>query len=101
MRFVGLQERKDGVSKRDVDNMFCLFVFSISWGYSKVFQEYSRSISQLYPNIQIEGGNYPPKLLNKSVSEVHFRCCLLLLMYTGHLWSEGRGFTNMGGNIQI
>ncbi|XP_045064816.1 selenoprotein T2-like [Coregonus clupeaformis] len=36
------------------------FQFCISGGYSKVFQEYSRSISQLYLDIHIEGDNYPP-----------------------------------------
>uniref|UniRef100_A0A3Q3VV69 Selenoprotein T n=1 Tax=Mola mola TaxID=94237 RepID=A0A3Q3VV69_MOLML len=33
-------------------------------GYSKVFQDYSRAISQLYPDIRIEGENYPPTPFN-------------------------------------
>ncbi|GAA6105733.1 selenoprotein T2 [Tachysurus ichikawai] len=39
----------------------------LKFQYCKVFQEYSSSISQLYPDIKIEGENYPPKLINKSV----------------------------------
>lgn len=30
-----------------------------------MFQEYSRAISQLYPDIRIEGENYPPTPLNR------------------------------------
>ncbi|TNN29340.1 Selenoprotein T2 [Liparis tanakae] len=34
-------------------------------GYNKVFQEYSRAIGQLYPDIRIEGENHPPTPFNR------------------------------------
>lgn len=30
-----------------------------------MFQEYSRAIGQLYPDMRIEGQNYPPGPINK------------------------------------
>lgn len=57
----------------------CVLCFSISWGYSKVFQEYARAISQLYPDIRIEGENYPPTPFNRwAVTWQTPRCWIFL-----------------------
>uniref|UniRef100_A0A672GG75 Selenoprotein T n=1 Tax=Salarias fasciatus TaxID=181472 RepID=A0A672GG75_SALFA len=37
--------------------------------YCKVFQDYSQAISQVYPDIRIEGGNYPPTAFNRCETE--------------------------------
>ncbi|KAG2463546.1 SELT2 protein, partial [Polypterus senegalus] len=41
----------------------------LKFQYCRVFEEYSRTISQLYPDIRIEGGNYPPKPTNSNMIE--------------------------------
>ncbi|KAK9963621.1 hypothetical protein ABG768_006791 [Culter alburnus] len=50
-----------------------------------VFQEYSRSISQLYPDIRIEGENYPPKPINKYLGNFisYFKLLAIALIVTG------------------
>ncbi|MCI4379726.1 hypothetical protein PGIGA_G00231610 [Pangasianodon gigas] len=57
----------------------------LKFQYCKVFQEYSRSISQLYPDIRIEGGNYPPKLINKYIANFisYFKLLGIALIVTG------------------
>lgn len=61
------------------------FQYCISWGYSKVFQEYSRAISQLYPDIRIEGENYPPKPLSKYIANFvsYFKLLAIALIVSG------------------
>ncbi|KAG9272171.1 selenoprotein T2-like [Astyanax mexicanus] len=57
----------------------------LKFQYCKVFQEYSRSISQLYPDIRIEGENYPPKPLNKYAANFisYFKLLAIALVVTG------------------
>ncbi|TST60402.1 Selenoprotein T2 [Bagarius yarrelli] len=57
----------------------------LKFQYCKVFQEYSRSINQLYPDIRIEGENYPPKLLNKYIANFvsYFKLLVIALVVTG------------------
>ncbi|MCJ8733825.1 hypothetical protein PDJAM_G00228140 [Pangasius djambal] len=57
----------------------------LKFQYCKVFQEYSRSISQLYPDIRIEGENYPPKLINKYIANFisYFKLLAIALIVTG------------------
>ncbi|KAI5104917.1 selenoprotein T2 precursor [Silurus meridionalis] len=57
----------------------------LKFQYCKVFQEYSRSISQLYPDIRIHGENYPPKLLNKYIANFisYFKLLAIALIVTG------------------
>uniref|UniRef100_A0A4W4GIN3 Selenoprotein T n=1 Tax=Electrophorus electricus TaxID=8005 RepID=A0A4W4GIN3_ELEEL len=57
----------------------------LKFQYCKVFQEYSRSISQLYPDIRIEGENYPPKPINKYISNLisYFKLLAIALIVTG------------------
>lgn len=38
----------------------CLSSRSISWGYKRVFEEYTQALYQRYPDIRIEGENYLP-----------------------------------------
>ncbi|XDV36883.1 hypothetical protein PO909_006598 [Leuciscus waleckii] len=47
--------------------------------------EYSRSISQLYPDIRIEGENYPPKPINKYLGNFisYFKLLAIALIVTG------------------
>lgn len=40
--------------------MVCLVPNSISWGYKRVFEEYTQALYQRYPDIRIEGENYLP-----------------------------------------
>uniref|UniRef100_A0A3B3RAG6 Selenoprotein T n=1 Tax=Paramormyrops kingsleyae TaxID=1676925 RepID=A0A3B3RAG6_9TELE len=59
------------------------FQYSIS-GYSKVYQEYSWSISQLYPDIKIEGENYPPKPINYLANFIsYFKLLVIALIVSG------------------
>lgn len=39
---------------------FLYFVFSYSWGYRRVFEEYAQFLNQNFPKLQIVGDNYPP-----------------------------------------
>ena len=36
------------------------FLYCYSWGYQKVFQQYAGMLHQKYPEIAIEGDNFPP-----------------------------------------
>lgn len=36
------------------------FLYCYSWGYNKVFQQYAGMLHQKYPEIAIEGDNFPP-----------------------------------------
>jgi len=36
------------------------FLYCYSWGYRKVFEQYAGILHQKYPNLVIEGDNYPP-----------------------------------------
>ncbi|KPP68624.1 hypothetical protein Z043_112681 [Scleropages formosus] len=53
--------------------------------FCKVYQEYSRSISQLYPDIRIEGENYPPKAINKYIANFisYFKLLAIALIVSG------------------
>ncbi|MFT7810211.1 selenoprotein T2-like [Arapaima gigas] len=53
--------------------------------FCKVYQEYSRSISQLYPDIRIEGENYPPKPINKYLANFisYFKFLIIALIVSG------------------
>jgi len=42
-----------------VDNLVYL-IFSYSWGYRKVFEQYAAILHQKYPEISVEGDMYPP-----------------------------------------
>uniref|UniRef100_A0A673ND83 Selenoprotein T n=1 Tax=Sinocyclocheilus rhinocerous TaxID=307959 RepID=A0A673ND83_9TELE len=57
----------------------------LKFQFCKVFQEYSRSISQLYPDIRIEGENYPPKPINKYTGNFisYFKLLAIALIVTG------------------
>lgn len=50
-----------------------------------MFQEYSRSISQLYPDIRIEGENYPPTTFNKYLGNFvsYFKLLAIALIVSG------------------
>uniref|UniRef100_A0A3B4BBA2 Selenoprotein T n=1 Tax=Periophthalmus magnuspinnatus TaxID=409849 RepID=A0A3B4BBA2_9GOBI len=54
--------------------------WSSSGSYSKVFQDYSRAINQIYPELRIEGSNYPPTTLNKYLGNLIFYLKLLALV---------------------
>jgi len=36
------------------------FLFCYSWGYRRVFEEFSRVVQERYPTLTIEGDNFPP-----------------------------------------
>lgn len=36
------------------------FLFCYSWGYKRVFEQYAHAISERFPNLAVEGDNYPP-----------------------------------------
>ncbi|TRY98518.1 hypothetical protein DNTS_014643 [Danionella cerebrum] len=57
----------------------------LKFQYCKVFQEYSRSINQLYPDIRIEGENYPPKPVSKYIGNFisYFKLLAIALIVTG------------------
>lgn len=50
-----------------------------------MFQEYSHSISQLYPDIRIEGENYPPATINKYIGNFfsYFKLLAITLIVSG------------------
>lgn len=45
------------------------FLFCHSWGYRKVFEQFAYAIQQKYPDITIQGDNYPPTQLNASLAQ--------------------------------
>uniref|UniRef100_A0A3Q3GAC6 Selenoprotein T n=1 Tax=Labrus bergylta TaxID=56723 RepID=A0A3Q3GAC6_9LABR len=53
--------------------------------YCKVFQEYSKAISQLYPDIRIEGDNFPPTPLNRVLGNLvsYLKLLSILLIVSG------------------
>lgn len=50
-----------------------------------MFQEYSRAISQLYPDIHIKGENYPPAPFNRCVGHLisYLKLLSILLIVSG------------------
>lgn len=46
------------------------FLICYGWGYKKVFEEYAQVIRQRYPQLSIQGGNYPPGPLNQMIAQV-------------------------------
>ncbi|KAK2904600.1 hypothetical protein Q8A73_011257 [Channa argus] len=57
----------------------------LKFQYCKVFQEYARAISQLYPDIRIEGENYPPTPFNRCVGTLisYLKLVSILLIISG------------------
>uniref|UniRef100_A0A3B4UWE2 Selenoprotein T n=1 Tax=Seriola dumerili TaxID=41447 RepID=A0A3B4UWE2_SERDU len=53
--------------------------------YCKVFQDYSHTISKLYPDIRIEGENYPPTPFNRCVGNLisYLKLLSILLIVSG------------------
>uniref|UniRef100_A0A3Q2QT71 Selenoprotein T n=1 Tax=Fundulus heteroclitus TaxID=8078 RepID=A0A3Q2QT71_FUNHE len=53
--------------------------------YSKVFQEYSQAISQVYPDIRIQGENYPPTSVNRFLGNLisYLKLISILLVISG------------------
>uniref|UniRef100_A0A1A7X1X2 Selenoprotein T n=1 Tax=Iconisemion striatum TaxID=60296 RepID=A0A1A7X1X2_9TELE len=51
----------------------------------KVFQEYSNAISQVYPDIRIQGENHPPTPINKFVAQLisYLKLLSILLIISG------------------
>lgn len=45
-----------------------------------MFQEYSRAINQIYPELRVEGSNYPPTTINKYLGNLVFYLKLLVLV---------------------
>ncbi|KAI7802065.1 selenoprotein T2 precursor, partial [Triplophysa rosa] len=76
----------------------------LKFQFCKVFQEYSQAINQLYPDIRIEGENYPPKPINKYLGNFisYLKLLAIALIVTGQnpfqmfgmntprLWSWGQ-----------
>ncbi|KAI4787168.1 hypothetical protein KUCAC02_036644 [Chaenocephalus aceratus] len=58
---------------------------NLRFQYCKVFQDYSRSISQVYPDITIQGENYPPSPFNSCVGTLvsYLKLVSLLLILSG------------------
>lgn len=50
-----------------------------------MFQDYSQAISQVYPDIRIEGGNYPPTAFNRYVGNLvsYLKLLSILLIISG------------------
>uniref|UniRef100_A0A3Q2CEP7 Selenoprotein T n=1 Tax=Cyprinodon variegatus TaxID=28743 RepID=A0A3Q2CEP7_CYPVA len=53
--------------------------------YCKVFQEYSQAISQVYPDIRIQGENYPPTPLNRFLGNLisYLKLISILIVVSG------------------
>ncbi|MBN3302034.1 SELT2 protein, partial [Amia calva] len=62
------------------------FQFWYANRYSRVFEEYSRSIGQLYPDIQIEGENYPAKPIYRYIASFisYFKLLAIALVVSGY-----------------
>lgn len=45
------------------------FMYCISWGYRNVFEDYSARLRHRYPELQIEGGNFPPPTINNYIAK--------------------------------
>uniref|UniRef100_A0A1A8FB79 Selenoprotein T n=1 Tax=Nothobranchius korthausae TaxID=1143690 RepID=A0A1A8FB79_9TELE len=52
---------------------------------SKVFQEYSNAISQVYPDIRIQGENHPPTPINRCFAQLisYLKLLSILLIISG------------------
>lgn len=63
--------------------MYEIFCYSHSWGYRKVFEQFSYAIQQKYPNLVIQGDNYPPTKVNaylaQAISLLKFAIIILLV----------------------
>jgi hypothetical protein len=51
-----------GISDHDIVLLMCMF--SSSWGYKKVFEQFAYAIQQKYPELIIHGDVYPPATVN-------------------------------------
>jgi len=45
------------------------FLYCYSWGYRKVYEQFAQAIQQKYPDLFIEGDNYPPPPLRAYVAQ--------------------------------
>lgn len=48
---------------------FACFVFSYSWGYKRVFEQYATALHEKFPQLAIEGDNYPPPMLRQYLAQ--------------------------------
>jgi selT/selW/selH-like putative selenoprotein len=59
------------------------FLFCNSWGYRKVFEQFAYAIRERYPDLIVEGDNYPPTavkaLLAQSLSIIKMIIIVLII----------------------
>lgn len=55
------------------------FQICVSWGYKRVFEEYTQALYQRYPDIRIEGENYLPLPLYRHIASFLSMFKLLLI----------------------
>lgn len=61
------------------------FMFCYSWGYRKVFEQFAHTIQQKYPQLRVEGDNYPPPSLNQMIAQFlsFAKLALIVLIISG------------------
>ena len=58
---------------------------SYAWGYRKVYEQFAYAIQQKYPDLHVEGDNYPPPTPQAILSQVLgiTKIILIILVATG------------------
>jgi len=46
------------------------FLFCYSWGYRKVFEQYRSALTEQFPHLNIQGGNFDPPLWRSQLSTI-------------------------------
>jgi len=62
------------------------FLYCYSWGYKRVFEEFSNLVRQRYPAVMLEGDHYPPTAFKALSAQVlsFTKMGLLLLIVVGY-----------------
>ena len=61
------------------------FLFCYSWGYKKVFEQYSHALHERFPALSIEGDNYPPPATRAAFAQFLsiFKLIVIVMVVSG------------------
>ncbi|CAB3410332.1 unnamed protein product [Caenorhabditis bovis] len=94
---IELREQSGFVKPKAVHNAKDLpplnFLYCVSCGYKQAFEQFSQVVRDKYPNIQIEGSNYPPVLWKAYVAQA---ISILKLVVLGIIISGSNPFEALG-----
>lgn len=66
-------------------NVLKFFLYSFSWGYRKVFDQYAQLLHERFPALDIQGDNYPPPSGRAAVAQFLsiFKLFVIVMIVSG------------------